>query len=448
MKKIFLIIAVLIFTTVSYSQYYKLRANEGMLSGGTGVTWIDGDPYYHIRLNPELEFAEFGIGLDLKLEFNADGNIRTENFNDFSDYMSIIRYVRYGYKNDPLYLRLGALDYATLGHGSIMYLYNNSISYDNRKVGVEFDMDFTGFGFESVYSSFGEAGIIGVRGFVRPLLLSSELRDIPIINDLEVGATIVSDFHEDAGVVAAAYNPVSEEIDPIIDEGNVTAVGFDLGLPVIETSMLNVDLYLDYVKFLDFGSGVSTGFILDFNGLGLVDLKAKFERRFNGDKYLPSYFNQFYEIDRLEYNPETGAVESKAQRMEFASNGDNGFYGSILISLLNTFDVVGSYQRLDKDPKSGILHLETQITPENSSVVIRGGYDKKQIQDEKDLFTLDERSYLYAEAGYKPMEYLIVSLVYHYTFTPLRGDDDNIIGYEPQRRVEPRVSFVYPIDLR
>ena len=68
---------------------------------------------------------------------------------------------RYGLKNDPFYARLGALDYATLGHGSIMYMYNNRPSYDSRKIGLEFDVDFTTFGFESVYGSFGESGVFG-----------------------------------------------------------------------------------------------------------------------------------------------------------------------------------------------------------------------------------------------------------------------------------------------
>jgi len=44
------------------------------------------------------------------------------------------------------------------------------------------------------------------------------------------------------------------------------------------------------------------------------------------------------------------------------------------------------------------------------------------------------------------MPYLIVSLVYSWMFTPLRGADDTIIGYEPQKRIEPRVSFVYPFN--
>ena len=69
-----------------------------------------------------------------------------------------------------------------------MYLYNNSPSFDNRKIGLVTDIDFGDFGFESIYSSFGEAGVVGIRGYVRPLHYTS-WRDIPIISNLELGLT-------------------------------------------------------------------------------------------------------------------------------------------------------------------------------------------------------------------------------------------------------------------
>ena len=50
--------------------------------------------------------------------------------------------------------------------------------------------------------------------------------------------------------------------------------------------------------------------------------------------------------------------------------------------------------------------MRTAIEPENAPFVLRAGYDKINIQDEKDLFKLDDRSYLFAEVGYKPVEYI------------------------------------------
>jgi len=441
--KLLFIILIVSFLSIN-AQFRKLDPYKGYLGGGFGVTWIDNEPHYSFHFNPEIAFANIGIGLDLNLEFNKNGKIRTENFNEFSDYLSIIRYIRYGYKGDPVYGRLGALDYATLGHGSIMYMYNNSPSYDTRKIGLEFDVDFGSFGFESVYGNFGQPGVAGIRGFVRPLQLT-EAAGIPILGGIEFGGTVVSDFSDYAGVISGINN--NGNFKATNDKGSVTEIGFDVGLPIIKGKVANLELYFDYAKILDFGSGTSTGAILRLNGLGLVNVRAKLERRFNTDNYLPAYFNSLYEIERFKFNNSTGAVSSKVQQLQSATSVGNGFYGELLVRVLGTFDILGSYQRLDEHPTSGILHLETDISPEGMSYVARAGYDKINIKDEKDLFTLDDRSYLFAELGYKPIPYILVSVVYNWTFTPIRDDNDNIIDYTPQKKIEPRISFVYPFDM-
>lgn len=431
-------------TSEAHSNFYKLRNNEGLIGGGFGMSWIDDQPYYSFRFFPEIAFSKVGIGLDLKLEYGTDGKIRSENFNDFSDYLAIIRYIRYGYKGDPLYFRVGALDYATLGHGSIMYMYNNSPSFDNRKVGVEFDIDFTTFGVQTVYGTFGEEGVIGARGYIRPLYMA-EKQNIPILGNLEVGATIATDFNDKAGIEAGRYIADEELFRATEDAGAMTIVGLDLGLPVLRTALIDLDLYFDYVNIVDFGNGTSAGFISKINGIGLADVWVKFERRFNSAEYIPSYFNSLYEIERFRLHKDAGTFESKAQRLRNTPE-DKGWYGEIVVKLLNTFDVIGSYQRLDKDPESGILHLETEIMPQEMPYVFRAGYDKVRIKSEKDIFTLDDRSFLFAEFGYKVNKYLLASMVYSLTYTPLRDGNDDVIGYEPQRRFEPRLSFIYPFD--
>lgn len=447
MKKILLLLCLLTSINI-YSQLDQFpRPGEGMLNGGLGLNWIDGELFYTFHLMPEVSFANFGAGLDLRLDVNSKGNLRKENFNEFSDYLSIIRYVRYGLKNDPVYVKLGALDYYTLGHGSIMYQYNNSPSFDSRKTGLVFDIDFGSIGFESIYGSFAEAGVFGIRGYVRPLQFTT-LGSIPVIGNLEVGASYAADFNKYAGVVYGNYNDSTNQFSASLDKGAINIVGFDLGLPIVSTGTVAVKLYMDYAKIIDYGSGVSTGIMGTFNGLGLVTAQARLERRFNGEKYIPSYFNSLYEVDRFRTVPgAAGGFVSKAEQLNFMTSNDNGYFGELGISILHMFDIIGSYQRLDKTPESGILHLKSEVAPEEAPFLVRFGYDKTNIKDEKDLFTLDERSFAYFEAGYKPMPYLLVSLLTSWTFGPVRDNDDKIIGYEPQKRIEPRVSFIYPFNV-
>jgi hypothetical protein len=443
-----LLFAILIFSSISFAQFQDQfpRPCQGYFGGGLGLNWIDGELYYTLRFMPEISLGNFGAGLDLRLDFDKNGNLRKEDFNEFSDYLSIIRYVRYGLKNDPVYVKLGALDYYTLGHGSVMYQYNNSPSLDVRKIGLVFDVDFGNFGLESIYSRFAEAGVVGIRGYVRPLKFS-EVGAIPIIGDLEVGATYAGDYDKHAGVVSGYYDPATETIQTTSDEGSINIVGVDIGFPIVSNPLVSLKIYADYTKIINFGSGVATGIIFTSSGLGITTISAKLERRFNNDHYLPSYFNSFYEIQRFQVNTSTSSIQSKAQILASTFDPGNGYYGELGINVAGIFNILGSYQRLDKYPESGILHLTTDISPEDLSFIARAGYDKINIKDEKDLFTLDDRSYLYAELGYKPYPFMIVSMVYSWTYAPVRDKDDNIIDYKPQKRIEPRVSFVFPFDL-
>ncbi|MBN2571346.1 MAG: hypothetical protein JXA68_04405 [Ignavibacteriales bacterium] len=444
MRKLYSIFFILVPILSLKAQLYSLNPNEGIIGGGFGLNWIDGKPHYTFHFFPEVSLGDLGFGLDLNIDFDPNGKIRTENFNDFSDYLSVIRYVRYGKKDDPFYIRVGALDYSTLGHGSIMYLYNNSPSFDTRKIGMELDIDFNAFGFESVYGNFGQAGVFGMRGFVRPFQFTS-LANIPIINDFEIGASFASDFNEMAGVDSVSYNYGNNKFNIVNDEGSLSIFGFDIGIPIVKSNLINFELYCDYTKIIDYGSGVAAGAIFGFNLLDLIDSKIKFERRFNGDNYIPSYFNSFYELERFNFDSSSGIVSSKIQSLKNIQSVGDGFYGELFVKVLGWFDIIGSYQRLDDYPKSGILHIYTNIMPEDYPYILKAGYDKVNIEGGSDLFKLDDRSLLYFEYGYKVFPFLVLSLVYNWTFTPIRDSEDNIIEYKTQKRIEPRISFIYPL---
>lgn len=441
MKKFILSFALLSFPIFAQMYDYP-RPDEGYLTGGLGINWIDGQPYYRLSFRPEISFSDFGVGLDLNLDFDSNGKLRKENFNEATDYLSIIRYVRYGLKNDPVFIKVGALDYYTLGHGTIMQYYNNSPTYDARRIGLVADIDFGKFGFESLYGNFAQSGVFGLRGYVRPLQYTS-LADVPILRNLELGASYVTDFNKYARVDSGYFDQM-RQFKIIKDGGALSIIGFDIGLPIIKSSVTTITLYTDFNKILDFGNGIATGIKFDFDGMGLLSISAKLERRFNNGKYLPSYFNSLYEIERFKADSVNNTYSAKSKILESITENMNGFYGDLMIRVLNLFDIYGGYQRLDKDPKSGILNLRTDIEPEEAPFVLRAGYDKINIQDEKDLFKLDDRSYLFTELGYKPVPYLLVSIVYNWTFTPERDSDNNIVGYKPQKRIEPRLSFIYP----
>ncbi len=415
--------------------------NQNQIQAGVGVTWIDNQRFYALRLRPEFSFSNVGVGLDLNLEFDSSGTLRKENFNELSDYLSIIRYIRYGQEFDPVYLKLGALDYVTVGHGSIISNYNNSPSFDSRRIGLQFNLDYGKGGFQSMYGDFGEAGVVGLRPFVRPLQFTS-LAELPVLSKIEVGVTYASDFNKYAKVdffyprsLASPPGPLT----PILGgTGALHVVGADIGIPIVRGDVAGLELYADFTKIIDFGSGIATGVLFRIDGIPAINFQAKLERRFNGEQYLPAYFGPFYELER--FNQSVSAAKSLTLR--YSTPYSKGLYGDLLIRVINTFDIYGSYEKIEHVPNSGAFHLWTELAPRDAPLLARLGYDKVGIKDFSDLVITDDRSLLYAEIGYKPYPFLIVSMVYRWTYAPVRVGDD-IVGYTTQRRVEPKVEFVY-----
>ena len=418
------------------------KAGPNIMTGGFGVTWIDGEPYYALSLAPEVSFGKVGVGLDLNFYISSkDQSIRWQEL----QYGRFIRYLRYGQKNEDLYARLGILDNTRLGHGFIMYLYKNSPSHDARRIGAEFDLNFGKYGFESMYSDFARSGVVGIRPYVKPLQYTT-LAKVPVIGGLEVGASWVSDFRTDSKTTKVNVTPSAVSgAPPTIAAGNdgtMNVIGADIGLPLVRIPTISSTFYTDYAKIISYGSGVALGLETNFSGMGLLEIFTKIERRYSGDNFMPNYFDSFYELDRVRLN-DTMYI-SKAHQLDSVKSPGWGYFADLTISILGTVDVRGMFQKLDNDPHSGMLHLGTSLGKMVPMVVVDAGYDKRMIKSGKDLFTLDERSLLYVEVGYKPYPFMTVSTLYTWTFAPVTDVSGNI-SYVPQKRVTPRVTISFPL---
>ena len=431
MKKIRLIAVTIILlgsflATSSFAQFGLMnlnrKAQEGLLNGGVGLTTIDGESYFTINLRPEIAFGKFGVGLNVNLLYNTKtGHIRHKDWDEKYDYLRMVRYVRYGWKGDKFYTRVGALDGARLGHGFIMNYYTNQASYDARKIGLALDVDMGFVGFESMTSNLSRLEVVGGRGYIRPLHYSG----IPILKNLAFGGTYVTDTDPDGN--RSTKDAVAE-------------YGADVELPLINAPILWLGVYGDYAKIKDYGSGKSAGIGLQIkNLLGLLSIEARLERRFLGEKFQAGYFDAFYEVYR--YLPNGAGMDvEKVTSLDTITTKTTGIYGALYGKILGTIDLVGSFQRLDARPKSGILHFGADATKLIPVLALHASYDKMNIETAKDVFTLDNRSIARVGIGYKVKPYLIVYMDYIWSFVL----DQKENAYKPQERIEPRITFNYP----
>jgi hypothetical protein len=397
------------------------------MMGSLGVVMIDGDMYYRVQLAPELSFSKLGLGLDADLLFNNEG-IRKEDWNPKSRWVRVIRYARWGQKHDRFYVRLGALDAATLGHGSIMCRYGNQVNDADRKIGMELDLDFGRAGFESVVSNFGRAEVYGGRAYLRPLRSTG----LFIIKNFELGATLASD------------------LDPDQQSGTsdgVTVMGFDLGLPIINTSLLYSQLYFDFAKIKEFGSGSAAGISADLKFPGdILILSSKLEQRFLGARYLHQYFDRFYEVERYKYYDPI--PYRKTMLLDYQTESRNGTYGELAATLVGKLTVLGSYHAINKVPYSGVLHFGTDLSKlvPNNKLEIRAAYDQKYINGTQDLFTQNENTLVTVEGGYQVYPHVMLYLTYLKTYERILKDQDgNEVPpyYKSVEKFSPRLAVKF-----
>ena len=405
------------------SFYENTLRDQGVLMGGMGVGVIDGDPYFIMNLKPELAFGKFGVGLDINLRYNTEtGHIRNEDWDEGYDYLRAIRYARYGYKRnpEPVYARLGALDAARLGHGFIMNYYNNSLLYDQRKVGIEFDYDYGIGGFESMTNNLGRSEIFGGRAYYRPLQLAT---DMPILRNFAVGATYVTDIDPDG------YRGT---------EDRVSIFGFDVELPLIKTDLAALVLYADLAKIADHGKGQAAGVEFNLSGIaGLFEIGAQLERRFLDVEFIPAYFGPFYELERDD------SANNREEQLHAQKAETHGTYGLLYGHVLNAVRIAGSYERLDGVPQSGRLHVEASIPDAVPKIAARALYDDRAIDTFSDVFKMDANSAARVGLGYKIYPFLIFYMDYLWTFRL----DETTQTYKVQRRFEPQLalSFTFPV---
>ncbi|HNW59066.1 MAG TPA: hypothetical protein PKI62_05280 [bacterium] len=426
---------------IGYSQYYDgglgfYGEEGGRLMGGLGFASIreggETKNYVSVGLRPEFSFGKFGVGLNINLLYDVDtGGIRTRDWNSSYDYFRMLRYLRYGRKLDKTYARIGTLDAARLGHGFIVNYFTNEASYDDRKIGLEFDLDFGQFGFESTVSNLGRSELMGLRGYVRPLYGL----ELPIISKFAVGATYATDSDPD--------------VSSRSDDG-ISALGFDLELPVIRTSVFTTMFYFDYAQLKgysstegvsrNFGSGRALGIYSGVGNLfGVMEIAARLERRWLGKEFIASYFDPFYEIDR--YKIVGGDTTHKADALLGITRETKGIFGELYGNVLgNKVRLLGMLSRLDDQPKSGRLHLAADAPDVVPVLAAHATYDRSEIETVQDVFTLNSHSVARLGLGYKLKPYLIAYVDYIWTYVETK-EGSHI--YRPQERIEPKLVFSY-----
>jgi hypothetical protein len=136
--------------------------NSATASAGFGRIGNDWFLLFEPRL--DLNFGPFGLGVQVPLNIRivdedpkATGDIeplRSEDWDEPTEFLRVIRYVRWGNKRDFIYARLGELA-ADIGHGTIMNRSMNNTDVDTLHLGLQADSNTRYGGIETVFSDLG-----------------------------------------------------------------------------------------------------------------------------------------------------------------------------------------------------------------------------------------------------------------------------------------------------
>jgi hypothetical protein len=450
MKKITLFILISITTfQISLAQGDSIESDfkssfdeQNIFSANLGVTNIDGSNYFGLRIQPEFSFGKFGLGLDIPLLFNLEsGKIRSEEFKHGAGILRMIRFLRYGNKNtDAIYVKVGDLTGERLGFGSLVGNYTNATSFERRKVGISASILVKKIvGLELIYSDLsfdGSTKMLGIRPFVKPFANSS----IPIIKTLEVGASFVTD-HDDYQEDGSTVTTTKYASD------GINASGFDLGVHILNTSMLNLRFDAQYSRLAkndllaadnptanyDTGTGFAIGLETDFRFVAnTIFMNARIERQWYGNNYIPQFFNFAYEINK----------DARLSQLLTATSSQ-GIFGTISAEILKMVKIGGSLLIPDNidsnDPNSrrAIVGLDLE-TKQIGKFKARGTYVKAGLNDLGDAFKLDNRSLANLIVTYKIGRFMEAGVDYQWTF----AEDENGI-FKAVNQVRPYVGVSF-----
>ncbi|MFM2152449.1 MAG: hypothetical protein RL199_884 [Pseudomonadota bacterium] len=382
-----------------------------------GLGQLDGDLWLQGSTLLDFDLGDIGVGLALPLnllvkaqdESTRDAKtyfrvLRRADYPAVSPdtlgyYAQMLRSVRYGHKRAPLYVQYGLLYGATLGHGTVVDRYNNSLDQSRPHAGLALDVNTRWGGFESLVGDLTNPAdsVAGGRAYVRPFGGA----DRPISSRWAIGVSVLGDH--------GAPREMSRNADGKSLVGKaapLTVYGIDTEVEVFSNDVLQLVPYSD-LNFQPAGNGWHTGVMgrFRFPVFGALKLWSRLEYRLLQPGYIPEYFDAAYDLQRYAYPvAATGDLVPKAAAgTQLAAGGNDlrgSYYGEATADLLGLFQLGAYHSRTPSIAKSGSLVVFATV-PAFQKLKVSAYYLKKNFDGWNELATLDDRSALTGQALYQ-----------------------------------------------
>ena len=483
---------------------------------GIGSATIDGTLYNQLALLLEIIIVGIGIGLDLVVYMDNEGNIRQDEWDFDKDPDLIydkILYIRYGQKTSPFWAKYGSIENMTLGQGGLMSGYSNMMEFPTvRRVGVNTGFNIGSIGGELFLSNvkdFSRGGtIIGLRAqykFSDALPITIGLNYISDANmfssmkdkDGDSFPDVFDDFPSDSSLwndtdgdgwpdpghgsfVPDSLVDIDADGDNIVDinddnieikarpfslddnKASVSAWSFDVSYPVLNSKMFSLKVYTEinsllFPEVVTINSDSDTLFYRpkrSGNGATIPGIKSKLfglldlslEYRSVKGSYVPQFFDQSYDLNRVISTSQGNTTSIKTKDMAIFDGYDNdwtssGVYGSAKMNLFNLVNFNASYASMTADTVeynsfNAVINVNTDNIPKLS--VANAFYRRNNDKDPFDFDNPSENTIMGYRVGYEMSKG--VSLIWEYS----EFYRDNGAGeLEPVRQTKVETAFSF-----
>ncbi|MFO7735637.1 MAG: hypothetical protein R6W70_05405, partial [bacterium] len=446
----------------------RIVAPYNLVGVGIGPTRIAHD--YYLTLNPKFDIkhrpwefiSSFHLPFNIKMfstdfsgEQNENFSLRKKDWDEWHDYLRIIKYLQFGRSEDNFFLSVGSNFAQTIGHGTILKRYIPDFNPSFHTLSVKLNWYNKYGGFETLLGDVATGNIFGGIAFFKPL---SFFLDDYRSQSLSFGYTFVADHsapskmkYENYADMPDPYSPEWDDSIPrrlssdhmdrpvVLSDEFIYSQGIDVEFKWFKNEKVDIKTYADYSWFND--TPEIGGFA--FGALGRFNMgedrshamRAQLEMRVYDDRYIPSFFDMFYAIERYEMvtniNGKNNFTPDGRSKYFHLTNRDEskkifGVYSELTYSYINKFSASLGFEKLNKS-FSLYGHMELP-----DLWIFKGTltYFQRGITDFNSIFKdSDISSALRSAVRIKilPILYINAYVSKHWSFWPpekLRRDDD------------------------
>jgi hypothetical protein len=308
------------------------------IAGDVGFGGMAGTAYTTLQSGIDVREGNLSLGLfgrvRIVMQEDNDGSaVRGRDWDEVSDYVHILRYLRYRrtfYSKTLGPVRLAAqageiLGY-TLGHGTLIRDYSNVADPDHPHAGMHLRVGGKRWRFEATLDNLVDPSVLAARVTARP---------IEKARALQVGASLVIDPRAPLQI-ELAQQPYARLTDGaynlLADTEPLTLVGLEAEYTFGDEVNGRVTPYTDLNTSMH-GVGLHAGATAE-GPLGKTEARlfGQLEYRLSSGGYAPTHMGTFYDVERYQAglswsNPDQANVHDRSTKLAGLVRGIYGGHG-------------------------------------------------------------------------------------------------------------------------